>query len=371
MPRLVISATALTLFLAAAGCATSSGGTGPRWQSPKHQDHPLTGRIWDTRQGAFISEAALAEAVRGADFVLLGETHDNPDHHLLQARLVTQAAADGRKPALAFEMLNVAEQVAVDQALLESPGDPDAVARAVSWDQSGWPAFALYRPIFEAGLRAQLPIVAANLPREQLRRVMREGLDAVDPTLRARLEREPPLSDAALAALREEMRVAHCGHLPEGMMEGFVTAQRLRDAQMSLRMVDAGGEAGAVLIAGSGHVRKDRGVPTWLEGDAPRAQRAQHRLQGGEGGAGHPGRRGRAAVRLRLFHARHRAGGPVREAARAHAQPPANKGGTRRQPDSASRLTGLCLATTRRGRERTRTLLRPRLHFRPPARRQA
>lgn len=265
MTRLLLLASAALTF--GAGCATAPQ-RAHAWQSPLRQDHPLAGRIWDTRQGAFISGAELERAVREADFVLLGETHDNPDHHLLQARLVRAAAKDGRKPAVAFEMLDVPMQAQVDGALREAPNDPDAVARAVSWDQSGWPAFALYRPIFEAGLEAGLPIVAANVPRARLRQVMHHGLQAVDPALRDRLSREPPLGDEVLAALAEEMRIAHCGHLPGGMMEGFVLAQRLRDAQMSLRMVDAGGEAGALLIAGSGHVRKDRGVPTWLDDDA-------------------------------------------------------------------------------------------------------
>jgi hypothetical protein len=37
-------------------------------------------------------------------------------------------------------------------------------------------------------------------------------------------------------------------------------AQRARDAQMAARMVEVSGDAGVVLIAGAGHVRKDRGV---------------------------------------------------------------------------------------------------------------
>jgi uncharacterized iron-regulated protein len=270
------AAIVLTAALTAAGtsgCASARAvraeSAEPEWHSPLHRDHPLVGQVWDVRQGQFVPWQQLEQTARDRDFVLLGELHDNPDHHLLQARMVEAVTAGGRRPALAFEMLDLSQQAAADAAGEQAPGDPDALAEAVQWQQSSWPDFSLYRPIFEAGLRAQLPIVAANVPREQVRAAMMEGLGAVDPALRARMEREPPLSPEVLAEWGEEMRKAHCGHLPEGMLDSFVLAQRLRDAQMALRMAATGAGAGAILIAGAGHVRKDRGVPSFLEKDAP------------------------------------------------------------------------------------------------------
>jgi uncharacterized iron-regulated protein len=265
----LVAVTAAGILLWSTGCATAQGQKAPGWQSSLHQDHPLVGRVWDARRGAFLSMSELEAEARGADFVLLGELHDNPDHHLLQARLIRALAQRGRRPALAFEMLDTSQQPAVDRAVSAAPRDPEALADAVAWDRSGWPPFSLYRPIFLAGMDAGLPIVAANLPRDLIRKAMREGLQAVDPALRARLEQEPPLSAEQLAELTAEMQAAHCGHLPPGMMPAFVLAQRLRDAQLSLRLARAAGEEGAVLIAGAGHVRVDRGVPAYLSKDAP------------------------------------------------------------------------------------------------------
>jgi uncharacterized iron-regulated protein len=48
----------------------------------------------------------------------------------------------------------------------------------------------------------------------------------------------------------------------------MVTAQRARDAQMAERLLAAARD-GAVLIAGAGHVRTDRGVPAYLAGRVP------------------------------------------------------------------------------------------------------
>ena len=68
--------------------------------------------------------------------------------------------------------------------------------------------------------------------------------------------------------MEAEMRDSHCGQLPETALAGMVTAQRARDAAMAERLLAATGD-GAVLIAGAGHVRTDRGVPMYLTARAP------------------------------------------------------------------------------------------------------
>ncbi|MGH6914009.1 MAG: ChaN family lipoprotein, partial [Geminicoccales bacterium] len=45
---------------------------------------------------------------------------------------------------------------------------------------------------------------------------------------------------------------------------GMMRVQRARDAMMADRLAATSGKAGGVLIAGNGHVRKDRGVPWYL-----------------------------------------------------------------------------------------------------------
>src|SRR5512133_3700789 len=83
---------------------------GRSWESKLHRDHPLAGKIWDVRASRFVDEASLVSALAGARTVLLGEVHDNPDHHVLQARLLRALAGAGRTPKVAFEMLSVEQQ---------------------------------------------------------------------------------------------------------------------------------------------------------------------------------------------------------------------------------------------------------------------
>jgi len=267
-----------------AGCA-SSGAAGPgavpiasrdEWASPLHRDHPLAGRVWTVREGRWVDEAALAADLARADFVLLGEIHDNPDHHLLQARLVAALAATGRQPAVAFEMLETTQQRALDAAQVGRQLDADRVAAAVDWEHGGWPDFSLYRPIFAAGLRAGLPLLAANLPRRDVDNFFKVGGNAFSSGVREILRRAGSLPHGSARAMAEEMRQAHCGQLPEELIAPIVQIQRARDAQMAARLLSAdrelqaaGYEQGAVLIAGLGHVRVDRAVPSYLAREAP------------------------------------------------------------------------------------------------------
>jgi uncharacterized iron-regulated protein len=239
------------------------------WVSTEDRDHPLAGKIWDPRAARLVDEGTLAAALAAADVVVLGETHDNPDHHLLQARLLRAITAAGRRPALAFEMLTVDQQPAVDAALARAPGDADALAEAVGWSTSRWPPFELYRPIFVAGLEAGLPIVAANLSRSEVKQIVAKGREALDDALRVRLARDEPIAEPVMAELREEMDASHCGALPPSLLDPLVLAQRARDARMAERIAVAGEQRGAVLITGSGHARNDRAVPAIVAKDLP------------------------------------------------------------------------------------------------------
>ncbi len=269
------------LLAVAFGCASGRGGApvgslpsgADAWVSTLHREHPLVGRLWDVRAGTFLDQAHVESSLSRADLVLLGETHDNPDHHLLEARIVRAIVSAGRRPAVAFEMLDTQQQAAVDAALGSASPSADALAEAVGWARSGWPDFSLYRPVFAAAIDAGLPVVAANLARPRAREVASRGTSALSPRVREILERAGTPSEEATRSLREEMKEVHCGELPESMLDPLVLMQRARDAQLAERVLSAADVRGAILVAGAGHVRKDRGVPNYLAREAP-ARRA-------------------------------------------------------------------------------------------------
>jgi uncharacterized iron-regulated protein len=105
---------------------------------------------------------------------------------------------------------------------------------------------------------------AGNLPGSLLAAVVREGnAGLVGAEVQAAVA-GASWTSAQEAALEDEIRDGHCGKLPPALLPRFAKAQRLRDAAMALALVRDATADGAVLIAGNGHVRRDRGVPAYL-----------------------------------------------------------------------------------------------------------
>ena len=251
---------------AVAGCSTTS------WKSPIGRDHPLTGRIWDVSAARFIDRETLVERYARADFVLLGERHDNPDHHMLQAEVLRSLIAIGGRPAVGFEMLGLDDAGAIANYLAAAPNDAAGLGRAVNWNQRGWPDWAMYQPIADAALRAKLRIVPTNLPLATATKMTRDGLAALEPGMVRELGLDRPPPEAVFASMAADIRDAHCGYAPEEIVKSMVDVQRARDAQMAESLIAAGDPDGAILVAGAGHVRNDYGIPVYLRTKAPAKQ---------------------------------------------------------------------------------------------------
>ena len=248
---------ALTGLLAACGAQ-------PRLE---HADHPLAGRIWDVAAQGFVTEGALLERLAAADALVLGERHDNPRHHDIQARVIDGVAARGARPAVVFEMLDRSLQPSVEAVRRAHPGDVDALAGAVDWEDSGWPEWSMYRPVFAAAYRHGLPVRAGNLDAAEVRPLAREGWDALAEDRRRAFGLPPELPGGQDEAMEAMIRTSHCDLLPDSMIPGMLRVQQARNGALARSLADAARDTGAaVLITGNGHARADRGVP-WVMGE--------------------------------------------------------------------------------------------------------
>jgi uncharacterized iron-regulated protein len=246
-----------------AACSATS------WKSPLGRDHPLAGRIWDVSSARFVDRQSLVKRLARADFVLLGERHDNPDHHLLQAEVLRSLIAVGRRPAVGFEMLGLDDARAIADHLAAAPNDAAGLGRAVNWNQRGWPDWTMYQPIAEAALQAKLRIVATNLPLATARKMTRDGPAALGSRVAHDLGLDRPPPEPVFARMAADIRDAHCGYASEQSVKAMVDVQRARDAQMAQSLIAAGDLDGAILVAGAGHVRNDYGIPVYLRAKAP------------------------------------------------------------------------------------------------------
>jgi uncharacterized iron-regulated protein len=226
------------------------------WLSTHHVDHPHVGRIWDVQAAAWTDEATLLTAARGARQVLIGEKHDNPDHHALEVRLVTALA--GADSLVAFEMIDA------DVALTGLTSGAE-IAQAAGWSTPGWDPDA-YTPVADAALAAGATVAGANPPTALVSAVNHGGLTAVPADVRASVPLDAPWPDDWRADAEADIVAAHCNApIPAAVIAHMAEAQRLKDAHQAATLDAFDGPS--VLIAGGGHTRSDRGVPTLLTDD--------------------------------------------------------------------------------------------------------
>ncbi len=240
------------------------------WLSSHYTDHPLAGTIW-TSDLRPVSAESYEEALRAASFLLLGEIHNNPDHHRLQAEAVETLVEKGRRPALVFEMIPAQLEAALQREIAAGLTDAAKIGEVLRWQERGWPDWVMYQPIAEVALSAKLPMLAGELARDVQKAVARSEPSPEFKALAEELGLTEALTPEANNALEREIADGHCGLLPAAAIGPMVKVQRARDGQLAKSMLSAVGEDGAILIAGSGHVRNDWGVPALIRRTRPDA----------------------------------------------------------------------------------------------------
>jgi uncharacterized iron-regulated protein len=206
----------------------------------------------------------IADA-KSADVVILGEIHDNPVHHDNQAAIVKAL----QPAALVFEMI---PQEAEDEvnALRESGAPPQTLSEALKWGDSGWPDFSNYAAIMAAAPGAR--IFGAEQLQADVKRATVEGAAGVFGPDAATYGLDKPLPPEEQQAREAMQGAAHCGVLPHEVLPGLVEAQRLRDAGLADAALWARtitGDGQVIVIAGSGHADRVRGVPALMKVAAP------------------------------------------------------------------------------------------------------
>ncbi len=203
---------------------------------------------------------AVLPQIAAADIFVVGEIHDNPVHHLIQAQLASTAAA------IVFEMLTPEQAERGNPDLTQ---DKAALEAALGWNASGWPDFSMYYPIFQAG--AGSAIFGAAVPRETARNAMVDGLAAAFGAGATDYGLTETLTPDTYDSRIDLQRKAHCGALPEEVLPAMVDIQRLRDARLAQIAMQAFDQTGGpvIVITGNGHARADWGVPKLLHGIRP------------------------------------------------------------------------------------------------------
>ncbi|EPJ2810698.1 ChaN family lipoprotein [Pseudomonas putida] len=248
MRHLLLSGFSFCLMLSLGGCQASLPPL-PAWQSSEGRTHAELGHIIDLADGQMISARQLVQRLAVAPRVLVGEKHDNPDHHALQLWLLRALQGQRAQGSLLLEMLQPEQQPLVDK--VQGQPLPANLPKALAW-QEGWD-WQMYGPIVSEALQQRVPLLAANISPGEMRQAYRQP---------APLQGEKSNAPAVRAALLEQVRAGHCGMLPESQLPAMLAVQQQRDRRMAERLLAA--PQPSLLFAGAYHVRKDLGIPLHL-----------------------------------------------------------------------------------------------------------
>ncbi len=244
-----------------------------------HSIHAVAAEVtfYNVQTGRSMDHATLAASLIGADVILLGERHDDPEHQRVHEWTIELLIAHGRRPALYLEMLSQREERryvqtrgAIEAGKIDGQAEQNALCEeALEWTGRGWPNWQSYAPLLGLADRYALPVLHADLPEGLSRNIRMYGVLAIPRSLRVQLfpvEREKEF-EAIVEFLRPVLDAVHS--LDKGIPTpgGFVLAQLSRDAYMASRLSQV--SEAAILIAGREHVRRDVGVPRHLLSLAP------------------------------------------------------------------------------------------------------
>jgi uncharacterized iron-regulated protein len=207
------------------------------------------------------------DALLPADVLLLGEQHDAKEHQQIHSQVIALLAERGLLAAVALEMADAG----VSTAGLHPSSTELQTKSALKWNDKGWP-WQAYGPAVMAAVRAGVPVLGANLPRELMRANM--GDSALD----------GQLPGPALKAQQQLIRIGHCNLLPESQITPMTRIQIAKDISMANTLVKAALPGKVVLLlSGSGHTDRLLGVPQHL----PASLKVKAaRLRAGDAGEG-------------------------------------------------------------------------------------
>lgn len=208
---------------------------------------PITGEIRDLRNGQSLTAQELLARLARPERLIVGEQHDNRDHHQLQLWLLQAMGQRRPQGSLLLEMLTPDQQPRVD-AVRRAPTLPNDLPGALAW-QPGWD-WDLYGPIVRFALGQPYPLLAANLDNSQMRALYKQP-----PMLSGPRSNAPAVKEVLL----EQISESHCGLLPKSQMPAMLAVQQQRDRRMAERLIAA--PTPSLLFAGAYHARKDVGVP--------------------------------------------------------------------------------------------------------------
>ncbi len=225
---------------------------------------------WSVPGHGSVSPADVLSRAAKESVVLLGEVHDNPDHHRWQLQTVAALAMLQPRMALGFEAFPRRVQPVLDRWVAGEFSEQEFL-KAVDWrDVWGFDS-AYYLPLFHFARLNRIPMIALNVEDSLPRAVSERGFQAVPADKREGVSQPAPPPEAYLdllyKAYGDHPEKARAASRKDPEFRRFVEAQLVWDRAMAQAIAERlSRDPGSMVVAimGSGHVANGYGVPNQL-----------------------------------------------------------------------------------------------------------
>lgn len=203
--------------------------------------------IYSTRDSNLISYETFIQKMGQFEIVVLGEFHNDEKIQSAQAKIIADTTTkyeNLKKFNVMWEFLNFTEQEKIDQEFnLFKSGQISAnefVSKTSHSDNR------TYAPIFDVVKNLEGNVWGLNLPRELKQKVMKEGINSIDPKL------VPPEHFVGGEAYLERFAESMGKHAPAEKLQSYFLAQCLTDSVMA-EQINLHHQDKSYIIAGSFH----------------------------------------------------------------------------------------------------------------------
>ncbi|MBA4740381.1 MAG: ChaN family lipoprotein [Burkholderiales bacterium] len=209
--------------------------------------------------GLKATHSTVFEEINNVDFVLLGEQHDQAQHHRWQTQMLSALLSHRDQIAIGLEMLPKSSQSTLDAWVNGQLSVKDFLANT-GWYETWRFDVELYMPILNFARENRVPLYALNVPREVISKISSSGWDADMTELT-----KPADASQGYRSLLKEVFQYHEGS-DEKQLEFFIQAQLTWDRAFAEGLKAARDETSRLIVGiiGSGHLTYGFGVKRQL-----------------------------------------------------------------------------------------------------------
>jgi aminopeptidase N len=202
----------------------------------------------------------IIEDIVEKPIIYVGESHASFEDHRVQLEVIRAMHDKGRTFAIGMEMFQRPYQQAIDDYLSGEINEREFLKASEYFTRWQFD-YNLYREILQYAKAKGIPVKALNLSTEVIRKVSREGLDALTEEEREEIPGDMDMTDSDYRERLEEVFSAHRTPMD---FDHFYQSQILWDETMAHSVDEFLRENPGyqmVVLAGAGHIVYNSGIP--------------------------------------------------------------------------------------------------------------